>query len=107
MAKRTMIKKQRKYVTVSNRSYGNALKGIRIYWEGKRPRALADDVRIGFGKHILEQLTKRFGKKFRWILTPATDSVEMERGIAHVRISGTTLAGMNSESFARTRDIKN
>lgn len=107
MAKHTIAKKQRKYVTVSNRSYGNALKGIRIYWEGKRPRALADDGRIGFGKHVLEQLTKRFGKKFRWILTPATDSIQIERGIARVRLSNATMARMNSENFGRSRDIKN
>jgi hypothetical protein len=107
MATRAQVKKPRKFVTVSNRSYGNALKGARIYWEGKRPRSLADDGRIGFGKHILEQLTKRFGKKFRWILTPDTDSIETQRGIASVRISGATMARMNSESFARTRDIKN
>jgi len=107
MAQRTITKKQRKYVTVSNRSYGNALKGIRIYWEGKRPKSLTDDGRIGFGKHILEQLTKRFGKKFRWILTPATDSIEIKGGIARVRLSGVTMARMNSENFARGRDIKN
>jgi hypothetical protein len=102
-----MIKKPRKYVTVTNRSYGNALKGTRIYWEGKRPRSLGDDGRIGFGKHILEQLTKRFGKKFRWILTPKTDSIEIQRKIARVRISSTTLARLNQENISRTRDIKN
>jgi hypothetical protein len=107
MNKRHKTRKPRKYVTVSNRSYGNALKGTRIYWERRRPRSLSDDGRVGFGKHILEQLTKRFGKKFRWILTPDTDSIETQRGIANVRISGATMARMNSESFARTRDIKN
>ena len=103
----TKQSKKRKFVTVTNRSYGNALKGVRIYWEGKRPKALKDDGRIGFGKHVLEQLTKRFGKKFRWILTRDNDSVITERGIAYVRMSSATIARVNSESFARTRDIKN
>ena len=107
MATNKQSKKPRKFVAVTNRSYGNALKGARIYWEGKRPTALKDDGRIGFGKHILEQLTKRFGKKFRWILTRDNDSVVAERGIAYVRMSSPTIARMNSESFARTRDIKN
>ncbi|MGD0156166.1 MAG: Shedu immune nuclease family protein [Terracidiphilus sp.] len=107
MAPNKQSKKARKFVKVTNRAYGNALKGVRIYWEGKRPKALKDDGRIGFGKHVLEQLTKRFGKKFRWILTQDNDSVVTERGIAYVRMSSATIARVNSESFARTRDIKN
>ena len=107
MAPNKQSNKPQKFVTVTNRSYGNALKGVRIYWEGKRPSALKDDGRIGFGKHVLEQLTKRFGKKFRWILTQDNDSIVMTYGIAHVRISAATIARMNSESFSRTRDIKN
>jgi len=99
--------KPRKYVTVTNKAYGNALKGTKIYWEGKRPRGLKDDGRLGFGKNMLEHLIKRFGKKFRWILTPDIDSITVERGIVRVRLATPILSKMTSEGFTRTRDIKN
>jgi len=94
-------------VTVTNRAYGKALKGVKVYWEGKRPGSLRDDGRIGFGKNILEHLTKRFGKGFRWILTPDTNSITTEYGIVRVRMATSTLSRMNSEGFTRSRDIKN
>jgi hypothetical protein len=96
-----------KFVTVSNRSYGNALKGQNIYYEGPRPPALKDDGRIGFGKHLFEQLRKKFGKKIRWIITEETDSIEKSYGITYVRTSLAFLRRLNKENFARTRDIKN
>jgi len=56
-------KKTRKnYVVVSNSSYGKALKGQRIYFEGKKPTRLGDDGRITFGKIILEILGKKFAE---------------------------------------------
>lgn len=96
-----------KFVTISNRSYGNALKGEKIYYEGARPTALKDDGRIGFGKHILEQLRKKFGKRVRWIITKETDKIEQFYGVTYVRTSLAFLGKLNKENFSRTRDIKN
>lgn len=93
------------YVVVSNRGYGNALKGTKIYYEGDKPAALSDDGRITFGKHILETLNSRFNGKFRWIITADVDSVQ-RRGTAHqVRTSLRLLKRMGSEFFGRRRDI--
>jgi hypothetical protein len=54
----------KKYVVVSSSSYGKALKGQRIYYEGKRPTRLGDDGRITFGKNILETLKNASGARF-------------------------------------------
>jgi hypothetical protein len=78
---------KKNFIVVSNASYGSGLKGIQIYYEGKRPARLRDDGRINFGKNILETLHRRFGKKFRWIITAKTDSIDIEYGIARVRTS--------------------
>lgn len=97
----------KKFVTVSNKSYGNALKGMRIYYEGTRPSNLGEDGRISFGKHMLEHLRKKFAAKFRWILTPSIDSITISYGVARVRTSKAFMARLNGESYERTRDIKN
>lgn len=94
------------YVVVSNKSYGHLLRGIRIYFEGKRPKALRDDGSITFGKHILETLRSKFDK-FRWIITPNTDSITTQRGIVRFRTSEQLLRRMNSTNWERSRDIKN
>lgn len=99
--------KTRNYVIVTNRAYGNALKGTRIYFEGKRPKALNVDGRITFGKHILQMLRSRFGERHRWIITPNTDSITTEYGVVRVRTSQKLLARMNKENWDRSRDIKN
>lgn len=97
---------RKNYVTVTNRSYGSALRGIRIYFEGGRPKGLSSDGRINFGKHILEALTRMF-PRFRWIITRATDSIDIERGIARVRTSQQLLGRMGKEEWSRRTDIKN
>lgn len=94
------------YVTVSNPTYGKALRGTRIYWEGKRPASLNDDGRINLGKNILEMLGKHF-PKFHLIITTDTNSITTERGITRVRISQQLLSRMGREVFERNRDIKN
>lgn len=106
--KKKVETKSTKYVVVSNQSYGNILKGIKIYYEGKKPKRLNDDGRITFGKHILEALTRRFkDEKFRWIITQTEDSIKLERGIYRIRTSQQILGRMNDELRDRTRDIKN
>ncbi len=97
---------KKKYVIVKNRSYGDALKGTKIYYEGKRPKGLSTDGRINFGKHILEVLKRKF-KKFQWIITEETDSIILERNIHRIRTSQKTLKMINGELWERTRDIKN
>lgn len=97
-----------KYVTVTNKGYGNALRGTKIYYEGKKPKGLAKDGSISFGKHILEAIKRKFGaQKFRWIITPSVDSITLERGILRVRTSQQTLTRMGKSLWDRTRDIKN
>lgn len=119
MAKKKVVKKnsksrrkisnlETKSVTVTNRSYGSTLKGTKIYYEGKKPKALKKDGTIPFGKHILEALKRKFGdKKFRWIITETQDSITTERNIVRVRTSQQTLKRMNASLWDRTRDIKN
>lgn len=93
-------------VKVTSSSYGRALYGTMIYWEGRRPPRLRDDGRINLGKNILETLISRFDR-FRWIITDNTDSITIERGIVRVRTSQKLLSKMGSEQFDRNRDIKN
>ena len=96
-----------KFVVVTAKSYGNLLRGTKIYYEGVRPKGLRDDGTIKFGKHILEAIKATLkGKRFMWILTPAKDSVRVEEGVHRIRTSAKTLARMNAEFFGRTRDIK-
>lgn len=97
-----------KFVVVTSRSYGSALKGTKIYYEGKKPKALKKDGTIPFGKHILEALKRKFGnEKFRWVITQTQDSITTERNIVRVRTSQQTLKRMSSSLWGRTRDIKN
>lgn len=101
-------KKEDKFVVVTSKSYGNSLKGTKIYYEGKKPKALKEDGTIPFGKHVLEALKRKFGdQKFRWILTAEEDSIKTERNIIRVRTSQKTLAQMGRSLWDRTRDIKN
>jgi Domain of unknown function (DUF4263) len=98
----------KRYVTVSNPSYGGALKGQRIYYQGnKKPRGLGKDGRISFGKNVLETLRKRFGVKFRWIITTDVDTIEEQHGFTNVRTSQRMLNRMYSESFDRNAEVKN
>jgi hypothetical protein len=106
MAKSRAKKAPTKYVVVSSSSYGHALRGTRIYYEGKRPKRLGRDGRITFGKNILEALRKKFEGKFRWIITEETDSIEIKYGIANVRTSQRLLNRMFSDNFERSREVK-
>jgi hypothetical protein len=95
-----------KFVVVSNKSYGKALKGVKIYFEGTRPRALRKDGSITFGKHILQTIESQFGKRARWIITQSENSIKTQYGIVRVRTALTLLGRMNGEGWARARDIK-
>jgi Domain of unknown function (DUF4263) len=105
-AKKSPRKPAKTYVTVTNRNYGKALRGTRIWWEGRRPTSLSDDGRINLGKNILEMLAARF-PRFRWIITKDVDSITVERGIVRVRTSQKLLSRMGGEHIDRNRDIKN
>ncbi len=96
-----------KYGVVTNRGYGNKLRGTKIYYEGPKPGGLRPDGAINLGKNILEMLTKKFGKKFRWIISENTDSIEVKYNLARVRTSRGLLQRMGSEQIDRNRDIKN
>jgi hypothetical protein len=100
-------KTKKNYVVVSNSSYGKALRGQRIYFEGKRPQRLSDDGRITFGKNILEILGKKFGERFRWIITEEKNEIIVKYGITYVRTSQALLNRMFGENFERSREVKN
>jgi hypothetical protein len=104
--KKTKKPATKNYVAVSNPAYGKALKGTRIYFEGKRPSGLKDDGSIQFGKHILEALNKKF-PKVRWIITPSEDKIESKYGVVRVKTSTALLKRMSKENWDRSRDIKN
>jgi hypothetical protein len=93
------------YVLVSNKAYGNRLKGTKIYFEGAKPTKLKADGSIKFGKHILETLGAKYDN-FRWIITPQTNSIETKYGVTRVRTSIRLLSKMYSEEWDRNRDIK-
>ena len=95
-AKKPSSKPAKSYVTVANRSYGKALRGTRIWGEGRRPSSLKDDGRINLGKNILEILAARF-PRFRWIITKDVDSITVERGVVKVRTSQKLLSRMGGE----------
>jgi hypothetical protein len=95
----------KKYVVVTGRSYGNKLKGIKIYFDGKKPTGLKSDGSISFGKNILELLKKNFAR-FQWILTEDANEIKVEYGITRVRTSVKTLQKMYNLSLDRTRDVK-
>lgn len=104
--KKTVKKKVEKYIAVTNvRSYGNNLKGVKIYYEGKKPKGLKADGTISFGKNILELLKKSF-PKYQWILTEDKNEIIESYGITRVRTSIKTLTGMQKQSYDRGRDIK-
>lgn len=107
LRKQTAKPKAIKYVVVRRKGYGKALKGIKIYFEGKKPKGLAKDGSITFGKHILEALKRKFGDKFRWVITQDVDSIILKRNIYRIRTSQKTLGRMGKGLWDRTRDIKN
>src|ERR1700722_2408535 len=96
----------KKYVVISHSSYGKALSGTRIYYEGGKPPRLGKDGRIAFGKSLLEILRNKFGEKFRWIITKETDSIDPVRGIVNVRISQKMLGRMYGDKFERIREVQ-
>lgn len=109
--KKTVVRSTKKivknYVVVSSKSYGNALKGTKIYFEGAKPKTLRKDGTISFGKHILEALNRKFDSNFRWIITKNIDSITIERKIPRIRTSMATLTKMGRQEWDRKRDIKN
>ena len=95
-----------RHVVVTAKNYGNKLKGIKIYYEGSKSGGLRPDGTINLGKNVLEILSKKFGKKFRWIVCEEESSIEIKYNIARVRTSRHLLQEMSSEQIDRNRDIK-
>jgi hypothetical protein len=101
---KTATKSSSKFVIIKNKGYGKALQGAKIYFEGKKSTLIREDGTLNFGKTILELLNAKFDR-FRWIITPETDSIKVERGITRVRTSEKTLRKMYGEQIMRKRDI--
>lgn len=91
-------KKKVDFVVISNKGYGNKFKGIKVYFEGKKPKGLKSDGSIVFGKHALEALTRKFGPKFRLIISKDGNSIKLERGIYRVRVSQATFKLMGDDN---------
>lgn len=104
MAKK-VLKSKLNYIIVNSRSYGNNLKGTKVYYEGKQPGSLKKDGSISFGKNILELLNANFDK-FHWILTTDTDEIKKQYGIYKVKTSLRTIKKMYAQSYDRSRDVK-
>lgn len=98
-------KAAKNYVKVSNTSYGKRLKGIKIYFEGKRPTGLKDDGKITLGKNILEILKRNF-TRFDWVITEGKNEIVVKYGITKVYTSSQTLGKLFTQSLERTRDVK-
>lgn len=95
------------YIIATNKSYGRLLKGTKIYFEGKKPKALRKDGSIQFGKNVLEKLKRRFGDNFKLIITQSEDSIKKEIRYYYVRVSQKTLSSINGELIMQKKDIKN
>jgi hypothetical protein len=100
-----MATAKKNYVVVTSKSYGNNLKGTKIYFEGKQPKSLRKDGSISFGKNILELLQKNY-KKFHWIITEDTNEITKEYGIYRVRTSAKIIQKMYGQSYDRAKDVK-
>jgi hypothetical protein len=98
----------KKYVTLSNKWYGKTLKGIKIHFEGSKPKGLGKDGSFKFGKHTLETLISKFGiDNFKLILNKEVNSIEHRYGKMWVKISSNLLDKMDKEERAQNRDVKN
>lgn len=93
------------FVPITNRFYGNALKGIKIHYEGEKPKFLNPDGSMAFGKDILE-LLKRTYTKFECTITKDTDEIKKTYGIERIRISQKTMQVLFNELRSRTKDTK-
>lgn len=94
-----------KYIPVTSKSYGNKLKGVKIYYKGTKPKLLKSDGSFQFGKNIIEVLTPKF-KKFKLILIEGKSKIEKVGLVYHFFISLSDLRSMQSMLFGRNRDIK-
>ncbi|MCW1930109.1 MAG: DUF4263 domain-containing protein [Candidatus Kerfeldbacteria bacterium] len=106
MTKKKGRKNKNGHVTVRSKSYGKALKGLQIYFEGGRPKSLKNDGSITFGKHILEKLKEKFGVNFKWIITADKTEIRYLRNKYVVRTAQKLLSSMDKEKWDRTSDIK-
>jgi hypothetical protein len=106
MPKKTKRGPRAKSITVTSKSYGNALIGKKIFYEGERPKGLRDDGSFTFGKNILQLFGSKFSQ-FKVILTKDTDSDTKKGNTREFRISQRTLTKLNGQKIARTGDIKN
>ncbi len=97
--------KKKNYVVVTTKSYGNNLKGIKIFFEGKRPKKLRDDGSIVLGKNILELLKLTF-TRFNWILTDNKDEINVHYGITKVYTSIDTINKIYKQLTGPTKDLK-
>ena len=90
-------------VLLKNKSYGRALKGTKIFFEGKRPSFLKKDGMMKFGKNVLELFKKTFDK-YQWIITEGTDEIKTTYGITRIRTSIKSIGRMRQLSIERNKE---
>lgn len=97
--------KSLKFKKINNKSYGNKLKGFKIYYKGAKPKLLKDDGSFQFGKNIVEVLSSKF-KKFQIILYNGKSKIEKSGQVYRFFISTSDLRIMQSMLIGRNRDLK-
>jgi len=94
-----------KFIKISKKGYGKNLMGLKVYYEGPRPKLLKDDGSFLFGKNIFEFLTNEF-KKFRLIISNKKSRIEGVGSSKYVYLSTADLNLMQSMLIDRNRDLK-
>lgn len=94
-----------RFVKVSSKSYGNKLKGFKIYFKGTKPKLLKSDGSFQFGKNIIESISAKF-KKFQIILISGKSRIEKVGQTYRFFISTADLQSMQSILIGRNRDLK-
>lgn len=101
----TRVKRQiRKFILVTNKSYGNRFKGYKIYYEGAKPKLLKDDGTFRAGKTILEFLSSKF-RRFNIIISKKS-KIKKKGRFYNVYIATNDLNQIQSQLFTRGRDLK-
>lgn len=96
--------RRKKFILVSNKSYGNRFKGYKIYYEGAKPKLLKDDGAFRAGKAVLELLSSKF-KKFNIIISKKS-KIKKRGKSYHIYISASDLDQIYTQLFNRERDLK-
>lgn len=97
--------KKLRFIEITNKNYGKALQGVKVYYEGERPLKLKDDGTFTLCKNILEILKQNF-PNFKLIITSEEISIKKVRNCFEVRVNQKLLNKMYSVSINSYKDLK-